>query len=65
MYNKTGICLPDVSLYKEICKIFDITLNEFFSGEKLTGETFKGVADSNLLSALENSVFYNIWFYKR
>lgn len=54
---ENGICLPDVSLYKEICKILDITLNEFFSGEKLTDETFKEVADSNLLSALENSVF--------
>lgn len=54
---ENGICLPDVSLYKEICKILDITLNEFFSGERLKDETFKEVADSNLLSALENSVF--------
>ena len=54
---ENGICLPDVSLYKEICKILDISLNEFFSGEKLTDETFKEVADSNLLNALENSVF--------
>ena len=54
---ENGVCLPDVSLYKEICKILDITLNEFFSGERLTDETFKGVADNNLLSALENSVF--------
>ena len=54
---ENGVCLPDVSLYKEICKILDITLNEFFSGERLTDETFKEVADDNLLSALENSVF--------
>lgn len=54
---ENGVCLPDVSLYKEICKILDITLNEFFSGERLTDETFKQVADNNLLSALENSVF--------
>lgn len=54
---ENGVCLPDVSLYKEICKILDITLNEFFSGERLTYETFKEVADNNLLSALENSVF--------
>lgn len=54
---ENGICLPDVSLYKQICEILDITLNEFFSGERLTDETFKEVADSNLLSALENSVF--------
>jgi len=54
---ENGICLPDVSLYKEICKIFDITLNEFFSGERLSDELFKEAADNNLLSALENSVF--------
>lgn len=54
---ENGICLPDVSLYKKICEILDLTLNEFFSGERLTDESFKQVADSNLFSALENSVF--------
>ncbi len=54
---ENGVCLPDVSLYKEICKILDITLNEFFAGERLSDETFKEVADNNLFSALENSVF--------
>jgi len=54
---ENGICLPDVSLYKKLCEILGITLNEFFAGEKLTDETFKEVADNNLLSALENSVF--------
>lgn len=54
---ENGICLPDVSLYKKICEILGITLNEFFSGERLNDETFKKVADDNLLSALQNSVF--------
>ena len=65
---KNGNCLPDVSLYKKICEILDITLNEFFAGEKLSDEKFKEVADNNLLSALENSVFTlkdKIDFYKR
>lgn len=65
---ENGICLPDVSLYMKICEILDITLNEFFSGEKLTDESFKQVADSNLLSALENSTFTlrdKIDFFKR
>lgn len=52
-----GVCLPDVSLYKDICRILGITLNEFFAGERLTDETFKEVADNNLLAALENSTF--------
>lgn len=54
---ENGVCLPDVSLYKEICKILNITLNEFFAGELLTDEKFREAADNNLLSALENSVF--------
>lgn len=54
---ENGICLPDVSLYKDLCSILGITLNEFFSGEKLTDERFKKVADHNLFCALENSVF--------
>lgn len=54
---ENGICLPDVSLYKKICEILGITLNEFFAGERLTDETFKSVADNNLLSVLESSIF--------
>lgn len=54
---ENGICLPDVSLYKKLCELLGITLNEFFAGEKVTDETFKEVADNNLLNALENSIF--------
>lgn len=54
---ENGICLPDVSLYKNLCEILGITLNEFFAGEKLSDESFKKVADDNLFSALENSIF--------
>lgn len=52
-----GTCLPDVSLYKELCSILGITLNEFFAGEKIGEEDFKSIADDNLFSALENSIF--------
>lgn len=54
---ENGVCLPNVSLCRELCEILGITLNEFFSGERLTDESFKEAADSNLLNALENSVF--------
>lgn len=26
-----GICLPDVSVYMELCEILEISVNEFFS----------------------------------
>ncbi len=54
---ENGICLPDVSLYKDICELLGITLNEFFAGMRLSDETFKEIADENLFSALENSIF--------
>lgn len=54
---ENGRRLPDVSLYKELCDILGITLNEFFAGEKIKEEDFKNVAEENLFSALENSVF--------
>lgn len=54
---ENGNCLPDVSLYKKLCEILGITLNEFFAGERISDVTFKEVADNNLLSVLENSIF--------
>lgn len=52
-----GLNLPDASLMPELCKILNITLNELFSGEKIPDNKYKEVADNNLLSALEESVF--------
>ncbi len=54
---ENGKCLPDVSLYKELCTILGITLNEFFAGERIDAEEFKQVAEKNLFNALENSSF--------
>ena len=54
---ENGKCLPDVSLYRDLCNILGITLNEFFSGERIEEEEFKEQADNNLFSALENSSF--------
>ena len=30
-----GICLPDVSVYLELCEILGISLNEFLAGENI------------------------------
>lgn len=54
---ENGKCLPNVSLYKELCDILGITLNEFFAGERIKDEEFKEIADNNLLNALEHSSF--------
>ena len=36
-----GICLPDVSVYLELCEILGISLNEFLAGEDIEGSTSK------------------------
>lgn len=54
---ENGKCLPDVSLYKDLCNLLGINLNEFFGGEKMKENKFKEQADNNLFDALENSSF--------
>lgn len=54
---ENGKCLPDVSLYKGLCNILGMTLNEFFIGERIKEEKFKEQADENLFNAIENSSF--------
>ena len=42
-----GICLPDVSVYLELCKILDISINEFLAGEDIPKETIEQKAEEN------------------
>ena len=44
-----GICLPDVSVYLELCKILDISINEFLAGEDIPKETVEQKAEENIL----------------
>ncbi|MDE5630176.1 MAG: helix-turn-helix domain-containing protein, partial [Bacilli bacterium] len=65
---ENGNCLPDVSLYMELCNVLGITLNEFFLGERIKEEEFKEKADQNLFNVLEGSVFSleeRIKFYRK
>lgn len=44
-----GVCLPDVSVYTELCDILCITLNEFFSGEDIEPIDVAEKSERNLL----------------
>ena len=44
-----GICLPDVSVYLELCKILDISINEFLAGEDIPKETIEQKAEENII----------------
>ena len=45
-----GVCLPDVSVYRELCGILGISLNEFFAGEDLDEQSLPERSEENLLS---------------
>jgi transcriptional regulator with XRE-family HTH domain len=44
-----GICLPDVSVYLELCKILGISINEFLAGEDIPKETIEQKAEENII----------------
>lgn len=44
-----GVCLPDVSIYMELCEILGISINEFLAGEDISEEDFARRSEDNLL----------------
>lgn len=51
------MCLPDASLYRLICDILKISINELFVGEFIGDENYRAVADNNLLMLLEHRLY--------
>lgn len=54
---ENGRRLPDYSILINLCDALDITVNDFFAGEKIPEETFKKAAEDNLLDALKSGAF--------
>lgn len=50
---ENGRCLPDLSLFESICSIFNITVNELLSGEKIDKNTYQEKSEKNLLKMLK------------
>lgn len=50
-----GICLPDVSIYMELCNILRISINEFLAGEDIGAENVIEKSDSNLIQITKES----------
>ena len=60
--------MPDVEMLSLLSKEFGVSINELVSGERLATEDFKKAADSNLVTALDNSTFTlkeKIAFFKK
>ena len=50
-----GICLPDVIVYLELCKILGISINEFLAGEDIPKETIEQKAEENIIQITKDN----------
>ena len=50
-----GVCLPDVSVYEELCGMLGISLNEFLAGEDIAAENIVQKSEENLIDVASDS----------
>lgn len=50
-----GICLPDVSVYMELCGILGISINEFLAGEDIDAENVEKKSEDNIIQVAKDS----------
>ncbi len=50
-----GICLPDVSVYYELCNILGISINEFLAGEDIAQENIIRKSEENIIGITGDS----------
>ena len=51
---ETGKSIPGISVMPELCEIFDITVNELLSGERIDKEDYVMKAENNFLQIFNN-----------
>ena len=51
-----GVCLPDVSVYKELCSILGISLNEFLAGEHIAQENLIQKSETNIIEVIKDNI---------
>lgn len=54
---ENGNYIPPVEMLQILSKMYDDSINEILSGERLDDEKFKTKAEENIATALENSTF--------
>ena len=50
-----GVCLPDVSLYQDLCQELGITINEFFAGDDINKEEIETRSEENIMGVAVDS----------
>ena len=51
-----GVCLPDISVYKELCSILGISLNEFLAGEDISEENMIQKSETNIIEVIKDNI---------
>lgn len=49
---ETGVSLPDISLFKSLCEVLDISYNELLSGERLNKTNYQERLEDNLSNVI-------------
>lgn len=52
---ENGRNMPDLSLFKPLCEILDITINELLSGEKLVKDNYQERFEENIVNTIDYS----------
>ena len=50
-----GVCLPDVSVYSDLCQNLGISINEFLAGEDIAREDIIQRSEENIISVSTDS----------
>lgn len=50
---ENGKCMPDLSLFKPLCEILDISINELMSGERIDNENYQDKLEENIINAID------------
>lgn len=50
-----GVCLPDVSVYSDLCRILGISINEFLAGEDIDRDNIAQKAEETILDVTTDS----------
>ena len=50
-----GVCLPDVSVYSDLCSILGISINEFLAGEDIAQENIEKKSENNIIGVATES----------
>lgn len=51
-----GVCLPDVSIYTQLCDILGISLNEFIAGEDIESDKIAEKSENNILEVTRDGL---------